>query len=415
MITIRPFAALRPKSGLESKIASRPYDVLSSEEARQEAKGNEKSFYRIIKPEVNLDPTLPSNKNAAYSAAKSALLEFIEKGWLQYDQEEAYYIYRQKMGKIDQYGLVCLSAVDDYMNDRIKKHEYTRPAKEEDRIQHMYTIGAHPGPVFLAHRHIPKLNDLKKSWCASNQPDFSFTSEDEVLHEGWKIDDQTVIDTITSLFSQGVEQTYIADGHHRSAASAKVGLRMRQESTGNKTAFDSFLSVLFDENELDIWDYNRVVKDLNGYNPKEFLIAIAEYFDITPLDKAYKPQEKYSYGMLLGNQWYRLDLKNTHDVGQGIESLDIQVLSDLVLNPILGVKDQRTDPRIDFVGGIRGMDGLSKRVNSGQWALAFSIHPVSMGELFAVADSGEVMPPKSTWFEPKLRSGLFINHFNRTS
>ena len=415
MITIRPFTALRPQSGLESKIASRPYDVLSSEEARQEAKGNEKSFYRIIKPEVNLDPTLPSNKNAAYSAAKSALLEFIEKGWLQYDQEEAYYIYRQKMGKIDQYGLVCLSAVDDYMNDRIKKHEYTRPAKEEDRIQHMYTIGAHPGPVFLAHRHIPKLNDLKKSWCASNKPDFSFTSEDEVLHEGWKIDDQTVIDSITSLFSQGVEQTYIADGHHRSAASAKVGLRMRQESTGSNTAFDSFLSVLFDENELDIWDYNRVVKDLNGYNPKEFLIAIAEYFDITPLDKAYKPQEKYSYGMLLGNQWYRLDLKNTHDVGQGIESLDIQVLSDLVLNPILGIKDQRTDPRIDFIGGIRGMDGLSKRVNSGQWALAFSIHPVSMGELFAVADSGEVMPPKSTWFEPKLRSGLFINHFNRTS
>ena len=415
MITIRPFIALRPQSGLESKIASRPYDVLSSEEARQEAKGNEKSFYRIIKPEVNLDPTLPSNKNAAYSAAKSALLEFIEKGWLQYDQEEAYYIYRQKMGKIDQYGLVCLSAVDDYMNDRIKKHEYTRPAKEEDRIQHMYTLGAHPGPVFLAHRHIPKLNDLKKSWCASNKPNFSFTSEDEVLHEGWKIDDQTIIDSITSLFSQGVEQTYIADGHHRSAASAKVGLRMRQESTGSNTAFDSFLSVLFDENELDIWDYNRVVKDLNGYNPKEFLIAIAEYFDITPLDKAYKPQEKYSYGMLLGNQWYRLDLKNTHDVGQGIESLDIQVLSDLVLNPILGIKDQRTDPRIDFIGGIRGMDGLSKRVNSGQWALAFSIHPVSMGELFAVADSGEVMPPKSTWFEPKLRSGLFINHFNRTS
>lgn len=415
MITIRPFTALRPQSGLESKIASRPYDVLSSEEARQEAKGNEKSFYRIIKPEVNLDPTLPPNKKAAYSAAKSALLEFIEKGWLQYDQEEAYYIYRQKMGKIDQYGLVCLSAVDDYMNDRIKKHEYTRPAKEEDRIQHMYTIGAHPGPVFLAHRHIPKLNDLKKSWCASNKPDFSFTSEDEVLHEGWKIDDRTVIDSITSLFSQGVEQTYIADGHHRSAASAKVGLRMRQESTGSNTAFDSFLSVLFDENELDIWDYNRVIKDLNGYNPKAFLTAIAEHFDITPSDKAYKPQEKYSYGMLLGNQWYRLDLKNTHDVGQGIESLDIQVLSDLVLNPILGIKDQRTDPRIDFIGGIRGMDGLSKRVNSGQWGLAFSIHPVSMGELFAVADSGEVMPPKSTWFEPKLRSGLFINHFNRIS
>jgi uncharacterized protein (DUF1015 family) len=413
MITIRPFAALRPKSGLESKIASRPYDVLSSEEARQEADGNEKSFYRVIKPEVNLDPTLPSNKEAEYSAAKNALLEFIEKGWLQYDQEEAYYLYRQKMGKIDQYGLVCLSSVDDYMNDRIKKHEYTRPAKEEDRIQHMYTIGAHPGPVFLAHRHIPKLNDLKKSWCASNKPDFSFTSEDEVLHEGWRIDDDQTIEAITTLFSKNVSETYIADGHHRSAASAKVGLRMRQETGESSESYDSFLSVLFDENELDIWDYNRVVKDLNGYDPKEFLDAIAEHFEITPLEEAYKPQEKYSYGMMLGNQWYRIDLKQTHDVGQGIESLDIQVLSELILNPILGIKDQRTDPRIDFVGGIRGMDGLSKRVESGQWALAFSIHPVSMKELFEVADSGEVMPPKSTWFEPKLRSGLFINHFNR--
>ena len=415
MITIRPFPALRPKSGLESKIASRPYDVLSSEEARQEAQGNEKSFYRIIKPEVNLDPTLPSNKDAEYSAAKIALLEFIEKGWLQYDQEDAYYIYRQKMGKIDQYGLVCLSSVDDYMNDRIKKHEYTRPAKEEDRIQHMYTIGAHPGPVFLAHHHMSELAAIKKSWCASNKPDFSFTSEDDVLHEGWTIDDDQTIEAITALFSKNVSQTYIADGHHRSAASAKVGLRMQQETGERKDSYDSFLSVLFDEEELDIWDYNRVVKDLNGYNPTEFLSVIAEHFDITPLDEAYKPQEKYSYGMLLGNQWHRLDLKKPHDVGQGIESLDIQVLSDLVLNPILGIKDQRTDPRIDFVGGIRGMDGLSKRVKSGQWELAFSIHPVSMKELFDVADSGEVMPPKSTWFEPKLRSGLYVNHFNRIS
>ena len=415
MITIRPFTALRPQSGLESQIASRPYDVLSSEEARQEAGGNEKSFYRVIKPEINLDPTLPSNKEAEYSAAKSALLEFIEKGWLQYDQEEAYYIYRQKMGKIDQYGLVCLSSVDDYMNDRIKKHEYTRPAKEEDRIQHMYTIGAHPGPVFLAHRHIPKLNDLKKSWCASNKPGFSFTSEDEVLHEGWKIEDRTVIDSITSLFSQDVEQTYIADGHHRSAASAKVGLRMQQETGERKDSYDSFLSVLFDENELDIWDYNRVIKDLNGYNPTEFLSALAEHFDITPSDKAFKPQEKYSYGMLLDHQWHKLKLKDKGQVGQGIQSLDVQVLSDLVLDPLLGIKDQRTDPRIDFVGGIRGMNGLEKKIKSGQWALAFSIHPVSMKELFDVADSGQVMPPKSTWFEPKLRSGLFINHFNQTS
>jgi len=413
MIIIRPFAALRPQSGLESKIASRPYDVLSSEEARQEAKGNEKSFYRVIKPEINLDSTKPSTKEAQYAAAKNALEEFIREGWLQYDQKESYYIYRQKMMDNDQYGLVCLSSVDDYMNDRIKKHEYTRPAKEEDRIHHMYTIGAHPGPVFLAHHHMAELAAIKKSWCASNKPDFSFTSEDDVLHEGWTIDDDQTIEAITALFSRNVSQTYIADGHHRSAASAKVGLRMREESRDSKESYESFLSVIFDEEELDIWDYNRVVKDLNGYNPTEFLHAIAEHFEITPLEEAYKPQEKYSYGMMLGNQWYRIDLKQTHDVGQGIESLDIQVLSDLVLNPILGIKDQRTDPRIDFVGGIRGMDGLSNRVKSGQWALAFSIHPVSMKELFDVADSGEVMPPKSTWFEPKLRSGLFINHFNR--
>tara|TARA_B100000963_G_scaffold71222_1_gene59403 strand:- start:94 stop:1341 length:1248 start_codon:yes stop_codon:yes gene_type:complete len=415
MITIRPFAALRPKSGLESKIASRPYDVLSSKEARQEAEGNEKSFYRVIKPEVNLDPTLTSSKEAEYTAAKNALGEFVRKGWLQYDEKEAYYIYRQKMKDNDQYGLVCLSSVDDYMNDQIKKHEHTRPAKEIDRINHMYTIGAHPGPVFLAHHHMSELVAIKKLWCTSHKPDFSFISDDDVLHEGWTIDDDQTMDAITALFTNNVSQTYIADGHHRSAASAKVGLRMRQENGDSKESYDSFLSVLFDEEELDIWDYNRVIKDLNGYNATEFLHAIAEHFDIAPLDKEYKPQEKYSYGMLLSNQWYRLDLKETHEVGQGIASLDIQVLSNLVLNPILGIKDQRTDPRIDFVGGIRGMDGLSKRVKSGQWELAFSIHPVSMKELFDVADSGQVMPPKSTWFEPKLRSGLYINHFNRTS
>ena len=413
MITIRPFAALRPKSGLESKIASRPYDVLSSQEARHEAQGNEKSFYRVIKPEINLDPTKASIKEAAYAAAKNALEEFIREGWLQYDQEESYYIYRQKMKDNDQYGLVCLSSVDDYMNDRIKKHEYTRPAKEADRIHHMYTIGAHPGPVFLAHHHMDELAAIKKSWCATHKSDFSFTSEDDVLHEGWTIDDDQTIEAITGLFFKHVSQTYIADGHHRSAASAKVGLRMRQETGDNKESYDSFLSVLFDEEELDIWDYNRVIKDLNGYNPKGFLSAIAKHFDVTPSEEEYKPIEKYTYGMLLGDEWYKLELKDKGQVGQGIQSLDVQVLSDLVLDPLLGIKDQRTDPRISFVGGIRGMNGLEEKIQSGQWALAFSIHPVSMRELFDVADSGQVMPPKSTWFEPKLRSGLFINHFNR--
>ncbi|HAB89736.1 MAG TPA: DUF1015 domain-containing protein [Bacteroidetes bacterium] len=415
MITIRPFAALRPKSGLESKIASRPYDVLSSQEARHEAQGNEKSFYRIIKPEINLEPAKASIKEAAYAAAKNALEEFIREGWLQYDQEESYYIYRQKMKDNDQYGLVCLSSVEDYMNDRIKKHEFTRPAKEEDRIHHMYTIGAHPGPVFLAHHHMAELAAIKKSWCATHKSDFSFTSEDDVLHEGWTIDDDQTIEAITGLFFKYVSQTYIADGHHRSAASARVGLRMRQETGDNKESYDSFLSVLFDEEELDIWDYNRVIKDLNGYNPKEFLSAIAEHFDVTPSEEEYKPIEKYTYGMLLGDEWFKLELKDKGQVGQGIQSLDIQVLSDLVLDPLLGIKDQRTDPRINFVGGIRGMNGLEEKIQSGQWALAFSIHPVSMRELFDVADSGQVMPPKSTWFEPKLRSGLFINHFNRTS
>ena len=413
MITIRPFAALRPKSGLESKIASRPYDVLSSEEARQEAQGNEKSFYRVIKPEVNIDPVQPSTKQAEYAAAKNALEEFIRKEWLQYDQKEAYYIYRQKMKDNDQYGLVCLSSVDDYMNDQIKKHEYTRPAKEEDRIHHMYTLGAHPGPVFLAHHHMPELDAIKKSWCASHKPDFSFTSEDAVLHEGWKIDNEQTIEIITALFSKNVSQTYIADGHHRSAASAKVGLRMRQETGDNKESYDSFLSVLFDEEELDIWDYNRVIKDLNGYSPSEFLKALQAHFTIRKTTSACKPSEKYTYGMLLDNQWFKLKLKDKSQVGHGIQSLDIQILSNLVLNPLLGIKDQRTDPRIDFIGGIRGMTGLSEKTQSGEWALAFSIHPVSMKELFDVADSGQVMPPKSTWFEPKLRSGLFINHFNR--
>ena len=413
MITIRPFIALRPQSGLESQIASRPYDVLSSEEARLEAKGNEKSFYRVIKPEINLDPEHTSTKEAQYAAAKNALEEFIREGWLQYDSKKAYYIYRQKMMDNDQYGLVCLSSVDDYMNDRIKKHEYTRPAKEEDRIQHMYTIGAHPGPVFLAHHHMSELAAIKKSWCASNKPDFSFTSEDDVLHEGWTINDDQTVEAITALFSNNVSQTYIADGHHRSAASAKVGIRMRQETGDNKEAYDSFLSVLFDEKELDIWDYNRVIKDLNGYSPDEFVEKLSRHFSVIETPSACKPSGKYTYGMLLDHTWYELKLKDKNQVGHGIQSLDVQVLSDLVLDPLLGIKDQRTDPRIDFVGGIRGTSGLEEKVQSGEWALAFSIYPVSMKELFDVADSGQVMPPKSTWFEPKLRSGLYINHFNR--
>jgi len=413
MTKIRAFKALRPAEGLAPKIASRPYDVLSSEEARAEREGNDQSFYRIIKPEVDMPADIDSHSQAAYDQASKNLQEFISKEWLVEDKESCLYFYRQRMGEIDQTGLVCVSAIDDYFDDNIKKHEYTRPEKEEDRIAHMGTIGAHPGPVFLSHPSHARLREIRTQWQANHEPAFSFDAGDDVLHEGWILDDAAVIAEVQAIFEQEIPKTYIADGHHRSAASAKVGRRLREadsDSTGQE-AYNFFLSVIFDEDDLAIWDYNRVVKDLNGRSSEEFLAELEKLFEIKPTDTAHKPNTAYEYGLYLAGQWYQLTAKTRPNTDDPVLSLDVSVLSEQVLAPILGIEDQRRSDRIDFVGGIRGVDELQRRVDSGDWSAAFSIFPVTMKQLMAVAEAGEVMPPKSTWFEPKLRSGLFAHRF----
>ena len=413
MTKIRAFKALRPAPELAEKIASRPYDVLSSAEARAEREGNDHSFYRIIKPEVDLPVDVDSHSQAAYDKASENLQEFISSGWLKEDESPSLYFYRQRMGEIDQTGLVCVSAIDDYFDDFIKKHEFTRPAKEEDRIAHMATIGAHPGPVFLSHPSHARLREIRTQWQSEHEPLFSFDAGDDVLHEGWIIDAPEVISEIQQIFEQDIPKTYIADGHHRSAASAKVGQRLRDAADGSTgdEAYNYFLSVIFDEDDLAIWDYNRVIKDLNGLSQEAFLAALGEQFEVSPLSAAHKPSSAYNYGMYLDGQWYQLAAKQAPDASDPVKCLDVSVLSERVLEPILGIADQRTSDRIDFIGGIRGMQELQDRVDSGDWQLAFSIFPVSMKQLMAVAEAGDVMPPKSTWFEPKLRSGLFAHRF----
>jgi uncharacterized protein (DUF1015 family) len=413
MTKIRAFKALRPAEALAARIASRPYDVLSSEEARVERQGNDQSFYRIIKPEVDLANDVDSHSQEAYDQAAKNLQEFISKEWLVEDKEAYLYFYRQRMGEIDQTGLVCVSAIDDYFDDHIKKHEFTRPAKEEDRIAHMGTIGAHPGPVFLSHPSHARLRKIRSEWQANHEPVFSFDAGDGVLHEGWILDDPSLISDVQEIFEQEIPKTYIADGHHRSAASAKVGLRLREADTNStgQEPYNFFLSVIFDEDDLAIWDYNRVIKDLNGRSSEEFLTEIGKFFEIKPSESAYKPSAAYDYGLYLESQWYQLSAKARPEANDPVRSLDVSVLSERVLAPLLGIEDQRTSERIDFVGGIRGVEELQRRVDSGDWQLAFSIFPVSMKQLMAVAEAGEVMPPKSTWFEPKLRSGLFAHRF----
>ena len=413
MTKIRAFKSLRPAPGLESTIASRPYDVLSSDEARAEREGNDKSFYRIIKPEVDLATDIEPHSEQAYEQAATNLNEFVEKAWMVEDEEPKLYFYRQRMDDIDQTGLVCVSHIDDYFEDNIKKHEFTRPQKEEDRIAHMSRIGAHPGPVFLSHPHHSGLKDIRDTWKSSHQPTFSFTADDGVLHEGWVVDDEETIAKIQELFESDIPKTYIADGHHRSAASAKVGQRIREENpeSDKNAPHNFFLSVIFDENDLSVWDYNRVVKDLNGNTTEELIQKLSVAFEVTKSDSQVKPSLSYHYGMYLDGQWYELKLRNPPGDEDPVASLDVSVLSAEVLSKLLGIEDQRTSDRIDFIGGIRGMSELEKRVDSKSWKLAFSIHPVTMQQLMAVAEAGEVMPPKSTWFEPKLRSGLFVHRF----
>lgn len=414
MATIRPFRGLRPPSDIAEDVAARPYDVLNSEEARAEAAGNERSFLHVTKSEIDLPPGTDPYADAVYAKARENLDRFRKEGWLVPDKKECLYVYRQIMGTHAQVGLVACSSNEDYFNDVIKKHEFTRPVKENDRIRHMRTLRAHPGPVFLTYPGVREIDEVIESVLAEGEPDADFLAPDQVRHTLWVVDDTTQIRELTRLFRTRVPATYIADGHHRAASSAKVGQALAAENAGHtgEEEYNFFLSVLFPADQLRIIDYNRVLQDLNGHTAEGLLEALAKDFDVDPAPEAYRPEDNYCYGLYLPGQWYRLELKpGLANEAHPIESLDIHVLSERVIAPLFGITDQRTDDRIDFVGGIRGLEELERRVDSGEMACAFSIHPVSIGQLMEVADSGEVMPPKSTWFEPKLRSGLVVHAF----
>jgi len=413
MVTISPFKALRPAAELAKQVASRPYDVLNSKEAKTEAEGNNVSFLHITKSEIDLPERVDIHAQEVYDKAKENLDAFISRKILFRESKPCYYIYELTMparsgsdgnGK-SQTGLVCGSSVDDYENGLIKKHEFTRPEKEQDRINHIKTTGAQTGNVFLAYRTVAEIDAVINTW-KEKSPVYNFTADDQIQHTIWIVNDDQTIEKISSLFKEKVPCTYIADGHHRAASAAKV-----RAALGNRAPEGAgiFLTTLFPADQLHIMDYNRVVTDLNGLSDEAFLSGVKTNFTVEEAAKAFSPAQLHEMGMYLKNQWYRLTAKENTYPNDPIGILDISILQNNLLDPVLNIKDQRTDKRIDFIGGIRGLGELEKRVNSGEMAVAFSLHPVTIQQLFDIADSGNVMPPKSTWFEPKLRDGLLTH------
>jgi len=408
MAIIKPFKALRPHNEHAAQVASKPYDVLSSEEARKETKENLLSFLHVTKSEIDLPADTDVHSEAVYQKAKENLQQFIDKQVLFFEEYPCYYIYELAWKGRTQTGLVCVSSVEDYFNNIIKKHEFTRPEKEQDRIDHIRTTRAQTGNVFLACKDLKELDDILDHWKKQNSAEYYFTADDGVVHTIWVVNAVATIDIITNLFKEKVPFTYIADGHHRAASAAKISqLPEFVSSQAPDAAY--FLTTIFPANQLAILDYNRVVKDLNGLSDDVFLQKLAEDFIVEKADAAVSPKELHQFGMHLNNQWYKLTAKQGTFKNDPIGVLDVTILQENILDKILGIKDQRTDKRIDFVGGIRGLGELEKRVSSGDMKLAFSLHPVSIQQLFDIADSGQVMPPKSTWFEPKLRDGLLTH------
>ncbi|MET0392751.1 MAG: DUF1015 family protein [Chitinophagaceae bacterium] len=404
MALIQPFQALRPKPELAEQVASRPYDVLNSTEAREEAKGNSSSFLHVTKAEIDLPEDTDLHSQAVYEKAKENLDSFRKQDIVFTEEKPCYYIYRLVMNGRSQTGLVCVSSVDDYFSDVIKKHEFTRPEKEKDRIDHMKTIRAQTGNVFLAYNNVAEIDRIITDWKEKHAPVYDFTAADGIQHTVWAVDDDATVAGITRLFADKVPATYIADGHHRAASAAKVS-----QALPDSQAARFFLTTIFPASELAIMDYNRVVKDLNGMDRDGLLAALEQDFTIRPTAAPVKPAALHEFGMYLDNQWYVLTSKENTYTDDPIGVLDVTILSNNVLDKLLGIKDQRTDKRIDFVGGIRGLEELEKRVNSGEMQIAFSLYPVTIQQLFDIADSGNVMPPKSTWFEPKLRDGLLTH------
>ncbi len=411
MAKVKPFKGVRPPRELVEEVASRPYDVLNSEEARKEAEGNEKSLYHIIKPEIDFAPGFDEHDPAVYDKAVENFKKFQEKGWLVQDTKENYYIYAQTMDGRTQYGFVVAAWVSDYMEGRIKKHELTRRDKEEDRMKHVRCNNANIEPVFFAFPDNERLEEIIRTVTAS-APEYDFVAPDGFGHTLWVIDDDKIINEITEEFAK-IPSLYIADGHHRSAAAALVGNEKAQNNPNHRgdEEYNYFMAVAFPASHLRIIDYNRVVRDLNGLTPDEFLARIAENFEVKDMGtEIYHPNGLHNFSLYLGGHWYSLTAKpGTYNDNDPIGVLDVTVSSDLILRDILGITDLRSDKRIDFVGGIRGLEELKRRVDSGEMAMALALYPVTMDQLINIADTGNIMPPKTTWFEPKLRSGLVIH------
>ena len=406
MVKIRPFKGIRPPKELVEEVASRPYDVLNSEEARAEAAGNEKSLYHIIKPEIDFPEGTDEHDPRVYEKAAENFRMFQEKGWLVQDEKACYYVYAQTMDGKTQYGLVVGAYVPDYMNGNIKKHELTRRDKEEDRMKHVRVNNANIEPVFFAYPENAELDAIVK-------PEYDFIAPgDGFGHTFWVIDAEEDIEAITRAFEK-IPAMYIADGHHRSAAAALVGAEKARQNPNHKgdEEYNYFMAVCFPANQLTIIDYNRVVKDLNGLTPQAFIEALRKHFEVEEKGaEIYKPQALHNFSLYVGGKWYSLTAKpDTYDDNDPIGVLDVTISSRLILDEILGIKDLRSDKRIDFVGGIRGLGELKKRVDSGEMQMALALYPVSMKQLMDIADTGNIMPPKTTWFEPKLRSGLVVH------
>ena len=410
MAKITPFMGLRPKKELAPEVATLPYDVVSVAEAREFRK-DKYNFYHVTRSEIDLPENIDVHNITVYEKAKETLDAFVKEKILVQDKEPCYYIYELVMNGRSQTGLVCGSSIDDYNNGIIKKHEFTRPEKELDRINHITITGAQTGIVFLAYNDCESVQTIIDNWKKSHNPEYDFTGGDGVRHIFWVIDNYAKVASITHNFSINVPCTYIADGHHRAASAAKVCQEMRKNgySIGGNEFFNYFVTCIFPASQLEIMDYNRVVKDLNGKTPEQFLAELEHEFIVHKTgNTAFKPAHPHEFGMYMGTSWYKLEAKAGTYESDPISILDVSILSQNVLDKLLGIKDQRVDKRIDFVGGIRGMEELQKRVDSKEMAVAFSIYPVSIQQLFTVADSGNVMPPKSTWFEPKLRDGLVV-------
>ena len=413
MSTVKPFRGLRPRKDIAARLSCLPYDVMNTQEAAQMAQGNPQSFLHITRAEIDLPDGIDPHSKQVYDKSLQTFQQFQKEGWLAKDSEPKFYIYAQTMNGRTQYGIAGAAFCDDYQNGIIKKHELTRPDKEDDRMVHVNTLDANAEPVFLSYRAVPEIDAIVENIVRTQQPEYDFVADDGIGHTFWVIDDASINARIEQLFADKVPALYVADGHHRTAAAARVGLERKAHNPNHNGSedYNYFLAVIFPDSQLKIMDYNRVIKDLNGNTESEFLDKLSKSFVVKDMGtEIYAPQKMHQMSLYRGGHWYSLDaMPGTYDDGDPIGVLDVTILTKQVLDPILGITDLRTSKRIDFVGGIRGLGELKKRVDLGEMKCAFAMYPVSMDQLLTIADTGNIMPPKTTWFEPKLRSGLVVH------